>query len=620
MSKSKAEYNRSTHFYKEVMDSFQMDFSLYEDLIEVLKPKSILELGCGMGRLFPLFMKEADIITGVDLSDGMVKKGRSLYSDKENDNTHIEFICGDMCFVNTNKKYDLIVLALSVLKHLQTNEQRFNVLRNAKEHLNKNGFIVIDHAPFLYNTESTNWINANNSMVKNWVSDHRILDGYQWKKDVLGDSDVLKWRYVANDNVEFETSFTTYRYDIEKLLEHISKVGLKYEQLLTEWGVNGLSSNGNRFIGLISYPYVKGDSKRILEKVKQRNETLWSNYSHYLKYNGGSEMKRCDTCLMPLSIFKKIDDKCEYCSQVPPAKIEDRYTEKDIIEIANRSTGKYDCLVPISGGRDSAFVLYYAKKILKLNPLAVHFNNGFITKEALSNVHNMTTNLGVDFISHSISSSFLRKLMKLFFMENGEFCTPCNRGKKYVAKKFATENNINMVFLGFSYAMDKNHITDDFNDNFDRGEAIFNEVVKGKLTKEEIEHYKEYLTLTDNTDPEIHMVHLPDMIDFDYHKINNVLTEELGWSHPDGQFFHGDCYLNPFVDHLIHNRFGYSEKQVFISNLIKYEYIDKEIGNKLIESERITETPDLAIQYIQNAFNMDKEDINEIISKKWKKQ
>jgi len=259
------------------------------------------------------------------------------------------------------------------------------------------------------------------------------------------------------------------------------------------------------------------------------------------------------------------------------------------------------------------------KKILKLNPLAVHFNNGFITKEALSNLNNMTIRLGVDFISHSISSDFLRKLMKLFFKENGEFCTPCNRGKKYIAYKFAIENNINLVLLGFSYAMDKNHMTDDFNDKFDRGESLFSEIVKNQLSENEVQHYKAYLDLESISTSEVQMVHLPDFIDFDYNKINDVLINELCWSHPEGQFFHGDCYLNPFVDHLIHCRFGYSEKQVFISNLIKSGYIDKTKGKDLVNSERITQSPEKAIEYIQRAFKMDRSEIDSIVNNQWKK-
>jgi len=283
MSLSKAEYDKSTFFYDEIMNSFKMDFSLYEDLIEILKPESILELGCGMGRLFPIFLKEAKIITGIDLSDEMLSKARQSYAKRNLDNIVVEFINDDMRSFRIDKKYDLIVIALSVLKHLSTNEERFYALRNARNHLNKNGFIFIDHTPFLYASTSTDWIDAVNSLVVDWVPDKSILKGYQWKKVVEGKKDILLWRYNNSKQTEFQVQFTTYRYDIEKLLEHIKKLNMSYEHVLSEWGANGLGKKGKRFIGLVSYPGNKtSPQKTFRERIFERNDKLWSDHNLYL--------------------------------------------------------------------------------------------------------------------------------------------------------------------------------------------------------------------------------------------------------------------------------------------------------------------------------------------------
>ena len=286
MNLSKLEYNKSTYFYNEIMNSFKMDFSLYEDLVAILKPKSVLELGCGMGRLFPIFMKEAQDITGVDLSDEMIVQGKKYYEGNNTNDINIELINTDMCSFKCNKKYDLIVFALSVLKHLKTDIERFEALKNAKEHLKEGGFIVIDHTPFLYTSKSTDWIDAKNSLVANWLPESVDIDGYQWKKSIEGNQDILQWRYNDSGQTHFEFGFTTYRYDIEKLTLHLNQLDLNYECLLTEWGVNGLSGKGKRFIGLASYPGKQYSLKHdFLEKVIRRNERLWSDQELYLEDN-----------------------------------------------------------------------------------------------------------------------------------------------------------------------------------------------------------------------------------------------------------------------------------------------------------------------------------------------
>jgi len=144
-----------------------------------------------------------------------------------------------------DKKYDLIVFALSVLKHLNTDIERFEALKKAKQHLKKEGFIVIDHTPFLYTSKSTNWIDAKNSLVVDWLPEFISLDGYQWKKTIEDGKDILQWRYADSRKTHFEVNFTTYQYDIDTLINHLNQLDLSHELLLTEWGCHDSNRNHN---------------------------------------------------------------------------------------------------------------------------------------------------------------------------------------------------------------------------------------------------------------------------------------------------------------------------------------------------------------------------------------
>ncbi|CAD7780223.1 MAG: hypothetical protein KIIPBIDF_01307 [Candidatus Methanoperedenaceae archaeon GB50] len=57
---------------------------------------------------------------------------------------------------------------------------------------------------------------------------------------------------------------------------------------------------------------------------------------------------------------------------------------------------KYDCIVPVSGGKDSIYVLYVAKEILKLKVLAINFGNPFSNPIAVENVKKTCEKLGVE--------------------------------------------------------------------------------------------------------------------------------------------------------------------------------------------------------------------------------
>ncbi len=96
---------------------------------------------------------------------------------------------------------------------------------------------------------------------------------------------------------------------------------------------------------------------------------------------------------------------CNFCDlhdrmtlDYPLGEAGESITKRLVTKIkSNASKGsKYDCVLGISGGRDSSYTLYYAKKILGLNPLAVHFNDGFGNPIAGENMVKICKKLDVD--------------------------------------------------------------------------------------------------------------------------------------------------------------------------------------------------------------------------------
>lgn len=117
--------------------------------------------------------------------------------------------------------------------------------------------------------------------------------------------------------------------------------------------------------------------------------------------------KRCTRCIIDTSVPGVVFDEngiCNFChlhdkmeKEYPQGqdgkKIIDRFRK----EMQEHGQGKkYDCAVGISGGRDSCYSLFYIKKILKLRPLAVHFNDGFGNPTAGENIIKICKKLNVD--------------------------------------------------------------------------------------------------------------------------------------------------------------------------------------------------------------------------------
>jgi N-acetyl sugar amidotransferase len=74
----------------------------------------------------------------------------------------------------------------------------------------------------------------------------------------------------------------------------------------------------------------------------------------------------------------------------------------------------YNCVIGVSGGVDSSFVLHHAVKS-GLKPLAVHMDNNWNSELAQSNISNLITILGVDLYTYVIDWEEYRALMNSFF-------------------------------------------------------------------------------------------------------------------------------------------------------------------------------------------------------------
>lgn len=89
-----------------------------------------------------------------------------------------------------------------------------------------------------------------------------------------------------------------------------------------------------------------------------------------------------------------------WCRLFPNDERGQQILQQKINQIKKDGKGKkYDCIVGISGGRDSTYLLYLCVKKYGLRPLAVHFNDGFDNPVAGENMLYAVRKLGVDLIT-----------------------------------------------------------------------------------------------------------------------------------------------------------------------------------------------------------------------------
>ncbi|MCX5666805.1 MAG: N-acetyl sugar amidotransferase [Candidatus Omnitrophica bacterium] len=127
-------------------------------------------------------------------------------------------------------------------------------------------------------------------------------------------------------------------------------------------------------------------------------------------------------------------------------KLCDKYRRKD---------GSYDCVIAVSGGKDSHFLVYIMKEEMGMNPLLVTVGDPFIKTEAgLKNFRNLGDTFNCDHILFDLSIDLFRRVTRITFEKFGEPLRFVEAALYMVPFKMAVKFNIPLIVFGENSAYD----------------------------------------------------------------------------------------------------------------------------------------------------------------------
>ena len=176
-----------------------------------------------------------------------------------------------------------------------------------------------------------------------------------------------------------------------------------------------------------------------------------------------NNLKICKKCIYDETVPSiSFDDEgiCNYCHQTDELKNEfDTGTEKGEERIDNiikkikfdGRNKKYDCVVGVSGGTDSSYMVYWAVK-KGLRPLAVHYDNTWNTSIATENIRKVLGKLNVDLYTYVIDNNESDDIFKSFFLASvPEIEASTDLALAEVMYRAASKYKIKYVLEGHSF-------------------------------------------------------------------------------------------------------------------------------------------------------------------------
>jgi N-acetyl sugar amidotransferase len=112
---------------------------------------------------------------------------------------------------------------------------------------------------------------------------------------------------------------------------------------------------------------------------------------------------------------------------------------------------KYDCVIGVSGGTDSSYLLMKAKE-WGLRPLAVHYDNTWNTAIATENIRKVTSKLNIDLFTHVVDNKEADDIFRSFLLAGvPEFDASTDIGFAQVLRSTAAKFGLKYILEGHSF-------------------------------------------------------------------------------------------------------------------------------------------------------------------------
>lgn len=338
-----------------------------------------------------------------------------------------------------------------------------------------------------------------------------------------------------------------------------------------------------------------------------------------------SEYQICTRCIMdttdPNIKFDK-EGVCSHChrydEELPKRVFKGAEAEKKLDTLIARikATGKdkeFDCIVGVSGGVDSTYVAYLAKK-LGLRPLAVHFDNGWNSELAVSNIEKTLDKLGIDLYTYVIDWEIFKDLQLSFLRAStpdGE--VPTDHAINALLFKEANKRGIQFILSGMNFTTESMSVKAWAYGHSDW--KYINSVHKifGSSCLKKYPHFNFLHLFWWTFIKKIKSVSILNYLEYNKEEVMKIIQNDLGWVYYGGKHYES-VYTRFYQGYILPQKFNIDKRRGHLSDLIKSGQLTrekalKEICNAGYEPSLLNQD----MQFVMKKLNLTQDEFNKIM-------
>jgi len=330
------------------------------------------------------------------------------------------------------------------------------------------------------------------------------------------------------------------------------------------------------------------------------------------------EYKICTKCIMDTTDSEIEFDSngvCNHCLryeiELPKRVFIGSEAQKKFNDIINKIKNfgrkkEYDCIIGVSGGVDSTYVAYLLKKN-GINPLAIHFDNGWNSELAVSNIEKTLDKLDIDLYTYVIDWEEFKNLQLSFLKAStpdGEI--PSDHAINALLFREASKRNIKYIVNGMNFSTESISIKSWAYGHSDWKYIKSIHKIFGDVKLKNYPHYT-FLNLFYWTFfKRIKVVSILNYINYNKEKVQELLEKELDWVYYGGKHYES-IYTRFFQGYILPKKFGIDKRRVHLSDLINSGQMLRK--KALVEMEKPAMNSQLREQdevFVLKKFNLTK--------------
>lgn len=314
------------------------------------------------------------------------------------------------------------------------------------------------------------------------------------------------------------------------------------------------------------------------------------------------------------------DGICTYCKlydildkEWPTGDAGKHILDKYIDQIKEAGKGKrYDCVIGVSGGTDSIFLLYWAKK-MGLRPLAVHFDNGWDSEIAVHNIQKALQLLDIDLQTYVVDWEEFKDILVAFLKSSLPWAdAPTDIGITSALYRIAAEERIKYILVGNNFRTEGKMPTEW---TYCDGKTL-NYVQKRFGTNKlktfpnlTLLNYIYFVLLR-----KIKVLRPLNFMNYQKSEARTLLEREVGWQYYGGHHYES-IYTRFAYSYLLPEKFHIDKRKITFSALVRSGGMTRqqalnELKQPPYPAERIKDD----IEYVTKKLGLTQQSFNEIMS------